>query len=168
MWMNEMEIEDAAHRWRPDDNYHPVMTPATLTLAGLVDAVNRCSDGWPYWKAPGRAAQQLMDLIMAHEHWERSQYRHPREGAEATPDKLRRAYTQLLRFRTGRERVGGIEFRIYPADGVTNADPRARDLPQPAQVEVEIEITDAGTLRHLRGTFPPGRKYVGTVTEVQA
>lgn len=123
MWMNEMDVEEAEDRYRGPDE--PVMGPATRTLAGLVRAVNDCSDGWAYWRSPGRAAQQLMDLITAHQRWERTEYRHPRQGAEATPDKLSRAYTQLRRFRTSRK----VEFRLYPADGVTNADPKAADLP---------------------------------------
>ena len=165
MWMNEYEIEDAAHRWSD----HPLMGPATRTLTGLVDAVNGCSDGWPYWRAPSRAAAKLQELITAHDRWERTEFQRPREGEEATPAKLQAAYTQLKAFRTRQASRGKvIEFRLYPADGVTNAAPRARDLPELAQVEVEIEITDAGTLRHLRGTFPPGRRYAGTVTEVQS
>lgn len=58
-WMNEMEIEDARVRYAG----HPVKRQATRILQELVELANSCSDGWPYWKKPSRAAKKLMELV---------------------------------------------------------------------------------------------------------
>jgi hypothetical protein len=58
-YMNSCEIDDAARRWQD----HPVLGPATATLAALRDAADACSDGWAYWPKPARAAARLMTLI---------------------------------------------------------------------------------------------------------
>ena len=154
MWMNEMEIEDAERRWYG----HPLMGPATYTLGSLLAAVNSSSDGWPYWKAPGRAAHRLMDMIMAHERWERSQYQLPREGEEATPARLRAAYAQLRAFRTRRAAVRAIEFRIKAAPGVPG-DPEPVVVPsQPVPVHVVVdEHGRVGTvISWPEGSIAPG------------
>ncbi len=61
MWMNEMEVETAAER----NAEHPVLGPATATLAALVEFTNANSDGWAYWPKPGRAAARLQEMIHA-------------------------------------------------------------------------------------------------------
>lgn len=65
-WMNEYEIED--HLARRAN--HPTLGPLVRTLANLVEEVNGCSDGWPYWKAPAKAAAKAMDLLMGNHQWE--------------------------------------------------------------------------------------------------
>ena len=163
MWMNEYEITEAERRWRD----HPLMGPATYTLASLLAAVNRSSDGWPYWKAPGRAAHRLMDMIMAHERWERSEYQRPREGEEATPARLRAAYAQLRAFRTRRAAVGGIEFRIKAAPGVPG-DPEPVMVPS-GPIPVTAQVDDHGRVTLLidwpEGDIAPGT-YEGGIDYV--
>lgn len=97
MFMNEYDIDDARHRYRD----HPVLGPATATLADLRDAVNKYSDGWAYWPKPSRAARLLQELITVCDRFDD-------ERADATAERLRKAYGPLRAFRT-RE---GIEFKI--------------------------------------------------------
>lgn len=59
MWMNEDEISEASFRHAK----HPILGPAARVLVEVRDQVNSCSDGWPYWKAPGRACRKLMALL---------------------------------------------------------------------------------------------------------
>jgi hypothetical protein len=57
--MNQMEIEaayDARHAC-------PNVTKGVRLLYRLMRAVNRSSDGWPYWAAPSRSAEKLMKLL---------------------------------------------------------------------------------------------------------
>lgn len=56
---NEYEIDGWVVRFAGD----PVLSCAANTLRSLVDATNGCSDGWPYWRAPSRAAQKLVGLL---------------------------------------------------------------------------------------------------------
>lgn len=93
-FMNSIEIDNAV--WRYAD--HPVLGPATQTLANLRDAADENSDGWAYWPKPARAARLLMELID----------QDPFDGADATPEKLRKAYAPLKAFRTRT----GIVFEI--------------------------------------------------------
>ena len=60
-WMNQMEIEEAVNGCAN----HPVLGPATRFLNALMESVNEQSDGWPYWKAPSKAASALQELIHA-------------------------------------------------------------------------------------------------------
>ena len=59
MWMNQSDIEIAVKQCV----VHPVLGPATRFLKALMDSVNEQSDGWPYWRAPSKAAEKLMQLI---------------------------------------------------------------------------------------------------------
>ena len=60
IYMNEYEIEDAKRRFAA----HPILGPATKTLANLCEWTNANSDGWPFWPKPCRAAAKLQELIM--------------------------------------------------------------------------------------------------------
>lgn len=92
MWMNEYEIDRAVHQFNDDR----VLSPAVVTLANLRDAVNRNSDGWPYWQAPAKAADRLMGLIIRADHEElRTGRRHTVTAAE-----VRKALTPIKSFRT--------------------------------------------------------------------
>ncbi len=61
MWLNEYEVDDAQHRFDPDDT--PNLLRAARILRRLVQWTNHNSDGWPYWQKPAKAAGQLMELI---------------------------------------------------------------------------------------------------------
>jgi hypothetical protein len=84
-FMNEADVEAA---WRKHEQ-HPVLGPATKTLANLVSMVNATSDGWPYWRAPSRGAARLTDLIDQFD-----------GGADVTEADYKRALTQLKAWRT--------------------------------------------------------------------
>lgn len=102
--MNYHDVGDAIARYAR----HPVLGPATFTLHALVKAVDENSDGWAYWRQPARAAQRLMELIGT-----ARDYLDDRDRADATLDRLKRAYTPLRAFKTR----SGLQFRIYdPAD----------------------------------------------------
>jgi hypothetical protein len=59
MWMNQYEIELAAQQTHKCPN----VSKGVKFLLRLMQAVNEQSDGWPYWQAPGKAAEKLMDLL---------------------------------------------------------------------------------------------------------
>lgn len=100
LFMTEYEIDDYRRCYRG----HPVLGPATATLAALRDAANANSDGWCYWPKPARAAAKLMLLVYG-----------PRvndvQRDDATPAALRAAYSPIKAFRTRT----GIDFPIYEA-----------------------------------------------------
>lgn len=100
-FMNEYEIEDCQRIY----SGHPVLGPATRTLANLCNAANANSDGWCYWPKPARAAAKLMELI---ERDGTARYRFDDERADATVAELRKAYTPIKAFRTR----SGIAFEI--------------------------------------------------------
>lgn len=102
MWMNEYEVEQHLIAW--DDDDHPVARAASKTLANLVEAVNSCSDGWPHWAAPAKAADRLMTLLQALDRAERDTI----QSLDMTPAMYRKALTPLKSFRTKR----GVDFDI--------------------------------------------------------
>jgi len=104
---NEYDIEDWVRRFAAD----PVLRCAATTLSSLKDAVNGCSDGWPYWPAPARSAQQLIALLADADRAERRGARH-----EVTPADLDRAYRPIKAFRTryGAKYGFDVDFH-YPA-----------------------------------------------------
>lgn len=59
MWMNQAEIEWAAKCTHECPN----VRKGLHLLLRLMEAVNDQSDGWPYWRAPAKASQKLMDLL---------------------------------------------------------------------------------------------------------
>jgi hypothetical protein len=59
MWMNQSEIEWAAQQTHKCPN----VTKGVKLLLRLMQAVNEQSDGWPYWRAPAKAAEKLMTLL---------------------------------------------------------------------------------------------------------
>lgn len=100
-FMNGWEIDDAQHRFQD----HPVLGPATRTLAALRDAANANSDGWAYWPKPARSAAKLMTLIQGDG---TSQFRFG-DRDDATPAALRAALVPIKSFRTR----SGLDFKIY-------------------------------------------------------
>lgn len=101
-FMNTYDIDDACMRWLG----HPILEPATQTLANLRDAADDNSDGWAYWPKPTRAAAKLMELI------EGDGTNAYRQGLreDATADKLTAAYRPIKAFRTR----SGLDFEIVP------------------------------------------------------
>jgi len=59
MWMNELEIAMASRA----QHECPNVRRGIRLLYRLMEAVNRQSDGWPYWHAPAKAADRLMELL---------------------------------------------------------------------------------------------------------
>lgn len=105
-FMNTYDIEDARVRYAR----HPLLGPATKTLASLRDAADENSDGWCYWPKPARAAARLMEVI---ERDGTSRYRFDDERADVTLAELRKAYAPIKAFRTRT----GISFDIYEPTG---------------------------------------------------
>ena len=91
LYMNEYDITEA---WRLHQ-HHPVLGPATRTLAELADWTNRNSDGWAYWPKPVRAAKQLIELIQANH-----PYRRRWDAPEVTAAEYRKALRPIKSFRT--------------------------------------------------------------------
>lgn len=115
MWMNEYEIEDAERRYRT----HPVLGPASRTLANLVRWTNSNSDGWTYWQAPGKAAHLLMQLVQGNGLGATIRPGRP----DATVERYKAALRPLKSFRTKRENQAGPGLRpifeiIEPGPGV--------------------------------------------------
>lgn len=90
--MNTWTIDEARARWRD----HPVLGPATETLANLRDVADANSDGWAYWPKPARAAASLMELIEGDGTWD---YRSG-DRDDATSAKLKAAYRPIRAFCT--------------------------------------------------------------------
>lgn len=155
--MNEYEITEAARQFAG----HPLLGPATRTLAGLMDAVNGCSDGWPYWRAPSRAAAKLQDLVSQAAAAEREQGCQSPDAAQ-----LRAAYVQLRVFRTRRASAGStIRFRIWPAPGVPgDPEPEAPAAPEPRRIRLQVTGSQA-QVTVTGGPLAPGQ-YVGTVVKL--
>jgi len=102
LYMNEYEVEEARARYAS----HPVLGPATRTLANLVDWTNRNSDGWAYWPKPVRAAERLQQLIQG----KVPESRWDTERADATPEALKAALRPVKAFRTRQ----GADFTLEP------------------------------------------------------
>lgn len=60
MWMNEYEIDEAVELI---DDRVPEFSRYAKFLHDWKEVVNSSSDGWPYWKAGGKSAEKLMDLV---------------------------------------------------------------------------------------------------------
>jgi hypothetical protein len=99
-YMNTYEIDEAARRWES----HPVLGPATATLAALRDAADACSDGWAYWPKPARAAARLMTLIAG----DGTTRYLSGDRPDATPGALRAALQPVKAFRTRH----GLDFPV--------------------------------------------------------
>lgn len=100
-FLNDWEIDDRARQYAE----HPLLGPATQTLANLRDAANANSDGWAYWPKPARAAAKLMDVIDRDGTWE---YRHDDERADVTAAEVKAALRPVKAFRTR----SGIAFDV--------------------------------------------------------
>lgn len=92
-YMNSWDIEEARGRFAG----HPILGPATETLANLEDWTNRNSDGWAYWPKPTRAAARLMEMI---ERDGTSQWRFDDEREDVTLSEYAAALRPIKAFRT--------------------------------------------------------------------
>ncbi len=100
-YMNYWDIEDARARYAS----HPILGPATETLANLANWANCNSDGWAYWPKPCRAAARLQELI---ERDGTSRYRFDVERDDVTRDEYLAALRPIKSFRTKQ----GADFEI--------------------------------------------------------
>ena len=95
-FMNRCDIDDAV---RFSINL-PVLHKAALILQDLMNAVDGCSDGWCYWKAPVKAADKLMTLI------ERDRDNWGKVRTDITEAELQKALTPIRSFCTKHPTVG--------------------------------------------------------------
>lgn len=91
LFMNEMDIEDAVINYRE----HPVVGQASRFLSRFAEMINQNSDGWPYWRQPVKAAEQLMSMIESH----RVALREHRPSP-ATPEAFKKALRPIKAFCT--------------------------------------------------------------------
>lgn len=154
--MNEYEIEDMAGYY----NAHPLLGPATATLLSLMQGVNACSDGWPYWRKPANASGQLQQLI-APAGWRRLDADRP----DVTPERLRKAYATLRQFRRHQPTC---RFLIHPAPGVPGDE---LPPPPPQPVALTVKVDGDGQPKFMIDSpdgLQPGRTYQGFVVEVSS
>jgi hypothetical protein len=59
LYVNHHDIAQALERYAD----HPVLGPASFTLAAVANAADHNSDGRAHWPKPARAARQLIELI---------------------------------------------------------------------------------------------------------
>jgi hypothetical protein len=114
-YMNDHDIDQAWRRW----SEHMLLGPAIRTVASMRDMANRSSDGWAYWKAPGQAAQGLINIIQRDG---TARYMHDAERADVTGDEVKRAMRTVKAFRTratGGDQAHAHWFDIYaPGPGI--------------------------------------------------
>jgi hypothetical protein len=89
--MNETEIEILQRRGHTCPN----VRKGVRLLYRLMLAVNRQSDGWAYWRPPGRAAGPLMGLLR-----ERAGWLFDEKQGTVTWDELRKVVTPIKRMAT--------------------------------------------------------------------
>ena len=121
-WLNEPEIEDTVRRHPVDER--PNLAAGATTLHNLMVWVNHNSDGWPYWNPPAKAATKLMDLLQAHNPWQRA------NDDDCTLADLNAAYRPIKSFRTKRnnDKPGSCDFKIVdPAAAAAQRIEDAKD-----------------------------------------
>ncbi len=91
LFANEYEIQDWVIRY----SRQPVLGCAARTFQSLVDGVNSCSDGWPYWSAPVKSAAKLITLLA-----EADKSRRRGVAPTATVADLQHAYRPIKAFHT--------------------------------------------------------------------
>ncbi len=111
-FMNDYEINRALRMY----SLHPVLGPATQTIANLEEWTNANSDGWAYWPKPVLAAKGVIEMIVRNGTWEYVGDDGINERADATVEEYKRALRALKAFRTRQ----GADFEIV--------EPRPVDL----------------------------------------
>jgi hypothetical protein len=104
LFANEYEIQDWAIRYAS----HPILGCAARTLESLVDTVNGCSDGWPYWSPPVKSAAKLITLLNDAD-------RERRRGVTPEPSEvdLRLAYRPIRAFHTRYGAKYGFDVQLH-------------------------------------------------------
>lgn len=97
MWMNEMEINEAASLLR----HKPVYGPAAIYLQDYMYLVNENSDGWPYWSAGSKAADSLSAIVQEGMHLLRPWGAYRDTKATATEADVKKAVARIKRFVSG-------------------------------------------------------------------
>lgn len=87
-FINEYEIDKALNTFTHDE---PNLYRAATLLSNLRDWVNSCSDGWPYWIKPRRAANKLIGLVISAD---------PFDPQDVTDAELKAALTPVKSFLT--------------------------------------------------------------------
>lgn len=106
MWMNEGEIDQVVRACESRGDDRPIAKRAAKFLWVLMDETNSHSDGWPYWSAPSKAANKLMELLKP--------YMYPWGAAEdITEADYKRALVPIKAFYTRRGYAAGME---WPSD----------------------------------------------------
>lgn len=149
--MNGNDIEEAAAQWRG----HPVLGPATRTLAALRGWVDSTSDGWGYWQSPRKAAGKLMALI--HEATVERRIDAARQADVVARDyaaQYKAALTPVRSFRTKQEKLAGSGLRpifaIYEAVRPEDAEVAAAEFDYKAAAAMAAEAeSEARALREL-------------------
>jgi hypothetical protein len=135
MWMNEAEIDQAKEVYA---ERAPDLYPFAKFLADWRDVVNSSSDGWPYWKAGGGAAERLMTLLQQGMNCLRG-----RGGEMPTVDQLRKTLTPIRSLATKHNLTAPTL-----ADGVK---PQPERRPEPTLI-VNITAADGELLEQVRIT----------------
>lgn len=131
-WLNHYEIDERVHQYVD----HPVLGPATRTLANLRDVVDANSDGWCYWPKPQRAASNLCRLIAGDG---TARYRFG-ERDDVTPEGLAAALRPVKAFRTRSK----LDFVIESAEAPGTARPvrpntRRSAMPNPTNPTILMD-----------------------------
>jgi hypothetical protein len=104
--MSEYEIEESLRFTAI--NELPNLRKGAEVLSRLKDWTNSCSDGWPYWQKPARAADRLMNHLAD----ARTQYHRGNGDGDITEAELKKAITPIKSFLTRREVAPEEKARI--------------------------------------------------------
>lgn len=95
-WMNRHEVEQALMVWFDEEN-QPNLQHGARVLYRLMRWTDGCSDGWPYWQKPAKAAAKLMALLESGRELNRRNYGDLEDVTEA---QLKAAFTPIKSFLT--------------------------------------------------------------------
>lgn len=104
--MNEYDVEEMQEHI--DAAEFPNLARGAWVLGNLVEWTNRNSDGWPYWRKPGKSAERLMAML--HEQDYAIRFGHDRQGnplRDVTTSELTRACAPIKSFLTKYGAVNG-------------------------------------------------------------
>lgn len=96
-YMNDYDLEMAFERAAPA-SYRKL---AAKFLINFAATINQCSDGWAYWQAPRKAAQQMMAIA---------------EGGNHTTEDYNKALGAIKAFVTRQAKKGNnipVDFHIF-------------------------------------------------------
>jgi hypothetical protein len=153
--MDEYDIEEAVERWRD----HPLLGPASRTMAALQAWADDGKDGWMTWPLPMRAAQRLMELI---ERDGSRRYQDDPVRADVTAQDLKMAYAPIKGLRTKMRAGFEIEEAVVPAARTRRA-PVQRHQDEAAPVSSGANRMPVGL---DRDAAPAQRPPVGDVPQV--